>query len=1426
MRDVHHSIVGGRASGRRLAVGFLSLLLLVSAARAGADRFVYPSPGSPVYADSAVAAGSLIEVETGSRISGSLRSNGNVDLKAGSTVTGNVSATGQILGTGTVTGTKTPGAPAIALPAPFDEATARGMADRIVEGNATYDADQVINDVLFVDGDIRFRASVNGTGTVIASGSIIFDNVTTGHPVVLAPSTRLSFSAFLDVTSIGKERPLRGVIVAGRDILGDKAVDITGVVIAGRTLRIHQDSKIAKLVLDSEAPRVTITSPANGIWVRTSTVRVEGTVTDNTGVAGVTVNGAAATLTGGSFARDVSLAEGTNPITVRAVDLAGNQGSAAVSVTLDTVAPRVTLNLPGGLVGTSPLSVSGSIVDSDPAVQVVVNGVPASPSAGVFQVSLLLEPGTNPVSAIATDRAGNQGTAAGSVSYDADPPAIVIETPVPDQVFNLEQARVAGTATDDHGAVSVKVNGVATPVTNGLFEAVVPLVEGQQSIVVRGEDSVGHVQEASVPVTRITLPVVVVTSPEDLATLASATVTVTGTINTPGLSVKVNGLDATVSGTTFTVQDVPLTEGGNLVTAVAATPDGRMGPDTIHVVRDLTAPHLSIDLPRAGSTVSTDTVTVGGLVNDIVPGTVNASEVAVTVNGRPAEVANRSFLVEGVPLALGDNTLTAVAVDESGNAGSVSIVVRRVEANARRVEAVSGGGQHGVIDTQLPQPLVAVVKDANGAPMPGQPVVFEVKGGNGTLDNGERELMVRSDAAGRAAVRFTLGSRAGIGNQSVEVSVAGFGEPAVFVVTALAGEPAHILVDAGDQQWGIAGQELPRPIVAAVTDAGHNRLAGVPVRFQVVLGEGRFPLGIGEMLMTTDSDGRAVLSWTLGDEEGIGNNVVVATLPDLPNGPLASFTASAYTAGPPGRTAIRGVVLDNQNQPVPGVTLRVLDTPLTTRTDAAGTFVVEGAPVGTVRLIVDGSTAERPGSWPDLEFVVTTISGREVEMNGPIFLLPLDLANGVPLDETRGGTITLPDLPGFSLEIAPGSVTFPGGSKSGFVSVTAVHSDKVPMVPNFGQQPRLIVTIQPAGARFDPPAKLTLPNVEGLEPGEVTELYSFDHDLGHFVSIGPGTVTADGALIVSNPGVGIVKAGWHCGGNPSSSGTTHRCEKCRKCEDNCCKPDPAQNNSSCNDKNKCTVNDKCDNGTCRGEAVKVTITKAPTVVCVESKPGVKESKPALATITPTNRSIVWKSQNPAVATVAGAGTSATVKGEKKGTVTIEAADSQTDCNKDSRSVWVIGPGDFDGITDKEFCANALSAGEYKVACVYGGALSSLITFWTNQTFSKSHPGCIGEGSAADATKHARWSCELYSSPKIRPIAPAITRFHENQPTDACISHEQDFNNNAVGRQNAADGKDCTQAALQDLAATLKDLAAGRPGRLQINNPPPPGVTCP
>ncbi len=83
------------------------------------------------------------------------------------------------------------------------------------------------------------------------------------------------------------------------------------------------------------------------------------------------------------------------------------------------------------------------------------------------------------------------------------------------------------------------------------------------------------------------------------------------------------------------------------------------------------------------------------------------------------------------------------------------------------------------------------------------------------------------------------------------------------------------------------------------------------------------------------------------------------------------------------------------------------------------------------------------------------------------------------------------------------------------------------MPPPNGMNPRIVFTIQPEDVSFDPPAPIVYHNVCGYLAGRIVNLYSFDHELGQWVSIGTGSVTEDGAFIASDPGVGIVHGGWH-----------------------------------------------------------------------------------------------------------------------------------------------------------------------------------------------------------------------------------------------------------------------------------------------------------
>lgn len=569
------------------------------------------------------------------------------------------------------------------------------------------------------------------------------------------------------------------------------------------------------------------------------------------------------------------------------------------------------------------------------------------------------------------------------------------------------------------------------------------------------------------------------------------------------------------------------------------------------------------------------------------------------MNGARAEVANRTFLAPNVLLRVGSNVIQVVGRDRVGNAATTQVtVMRNAPSPEAQIHLISGNNQSGIVGTVLPEPLVVALTDGTGKPAPNKQVIIKVIQNDGMVAAGgppAASILAMTDAQGQAQVQWTLGARSGAGANAVEAYGVGFAGTALFSATGMQGPAGLIVVDSGNDQIGAVNQPLPKPLLAVVVDSGSNRLADVPVTFTVSQGDGHFA-GQPSVTVHTDSDGRAAATLTLGPQAGNANNRVQADFPSN-QGARASFTASGRVPGNPTQTTISGVVLDNSNVPIPGVTIRaVLTTILNSnasalqsvpavQTDTEGQFAIPQAPIGFVKLMVDGSTAQLPGHYPALEYDLVTVAGQHNTVGMPIYLLPLNTANQLCVTATTGGgTLTIPEAPGFSLTFGPGQVTFPGGAKTGCVSVTVVHGDKVPMVPGFGQQPRFIVTIQPAGAVFNPPAPITLPNVDGLKPREVTEMYSFDHDISSFVAIGTGVVSEDGQVIRSSPGVGVLKAGWHCGGNPTTRACLHNCPECQKCVDPpCqCEQDPAQQNHPCNSNQGC-----CNNGVCEPFSVDI-----------------------------------------------------------------------------------------------------------------------------------------------------------------------------------------------------------------------------------------------
>lgn len=694
-------------------------------------------------------------------------------------------------------------------------------------------------------------------------------------------------------------------------------------------------------------------------------------------------------------------------------------------------------------------------------------------------------------------------------------------------------------------------------------------------------DTVKITVEAELPLA------IAITTPTNNFLTNLTTVPVTGTVDSRAQTATVDGIAATRTGTAFSVT-VPVKEGNNTVTAIARTSAGKVGTANVTIVRDSTPPNVVIESPVAAQIITEPQVTIVGMVNDIVTGTVNQENCTVEIRGpagtRTATVQNRTFLVPDFPLVLAVNSLNAIATDTAGNPSApFQIQVIRQAPQGPQLLIISGNDQTGIIGATLPTPLIVKASEENGTPIAGKAVLFQVVRNNGLLQapgiqEDKSEVTVVTDANGQASVSWTLGTRAGTGNNRVEVSAPGIVVPVLFNASATPMPCDRLLTMNGENQVGAVDKALARPFEVVAVDPGGNVCAGISVTFRVESGGGNFA-SLPAEVKKTNSDGRASAILTLGPTAGVNNNVVAASFTGVGDFG-ARFRASAVAPGPESATRFVGVVLDTEDRPIPQVEVKIENTnPLIeSLTDEKGQFVLTGVPTGSGLLLVRGDTTPRAGVWPPLEFHIDVIAGIDNTLGMPIYLPELN-SSGFRSVGTEDTILEMPGIEGFKLKIFANSATFPSGSKTGMMGVTQVSNDQVPMPPPGGLAPAWVLTLQPPGVRLNPPAQLTMPNAYGLPPGQIIDIFSFDHDLQQFVSVGTATVQPDGAMIVSDPGSGIRKSGWgHGPPPPPPPGTAGGCAGPGPCQ-----PPPSCQGQSCNDFNPCNGLEFCNpqSGVCQ-----------------------------------------------------------------------------------------------------------------------------------------------------------------------------------------------------------------------------------------------------
>ena len=358
-------------------------------------------------------------------------------------------------------------------------------------------------------------------------------------------------------------------------------------------------------------------------------------------------------------------------------------------------------------------------------------------------------------------------------------------------------------------------------------------------------------------------------------------------------------------------------------------------------------------------------------------------------------------------------------------------------------------------------------------------------------------------------------------------------------------------VATGSLQVGEVEAFLMRPIQVVATDAEGDPVIGQSVVFRVVEGDGWLALEDGgavvgtegaaaELIVQTNAEGRAQVWWKLGPLAGAKQQAMAWLAGDT--GLPAVFDAKAVPAVT-GPTSISGRVLDIDRRGVPGVTITIIGTPVSTVSDDKGSFTLHYGPTlpepfepHAEHLLVDGFTATT-GTHARIAFEVDVLPGRDNAPTRPFYLPKIPAGVELPLDGDGVMTEDLVLAARIGDEVNPTRVFVAAGTKVTWpasippdkrkLSLLTIPSNRTPMPLGDGYYSRHVIAVQPGTTKFEPPLSVEFPNVDAIPPGDQVVLRSFDHDAGRYVAVGTATASADGTVVRTDPGSGIRFGAWH-----------------------------------------------------------------------------------------------------------------------------------------------------------------------------------------------------------------------------------------------------------------------------------------------------------
>ncbi|MFN7963155.1 MAG: RHS repeat-associated core domain-containing protein [Thermoanaerobaculia bacterium] len=307
-------------------------------------------------------------------------------------------------------------------------------------------------------------------------------------------------------------------------------------------------------------------------------------------------------------------------------------------------------------------------------------------------------------------------------------------------------------------------------------------------------------------------------------------------------------------------------------------------------------------------------------------------------------------------------------------------------------------------------------------------------------------------------------------------------------------------------------------------------------------------LGILSFRPSTDQLGRYTWTFSVSDGESSASQTTTLTVSTAPAGTPTTLS---------GRILDTSAAVNGTEVPVIGARVRLLGGGTSVLSGADGRFTLTGLTGGSQVLDIDSTNAQPA---PDGTHYASFREGLEVlpgtanVIDRPFYLPRIDPASLTQVDPAQTTVVTNPNL-GVSLTLPPGVARAPGGGLfTGQLSVSQVPSSLAPVALPEELAPALLLTVQPVGVTFSSPVPVSMPNLDGLAPGNELDLWSVNAATGQFEVVGVGRVSADGSRIETVSG-GIRAASWHAllPPQPQSDGDDNNednqdQQKCTECQ--------------------------------------------------------------------------------------------------------------------------------------------------------------------------------------------------------------------------------------------------------------------------------------